>query len=111
MFWKIIIYSEEVISDIRDRQQKENNLIVYNLPDFKNAQISDLHKFIGLLGKSSEVPSFSFDGIEVFRWRNKFNANAIRPFEVALPSNESVNWVFHQKKSIKIQLLFWIFNT
>lgn len=91
---------EDLIAEIRDRKSRENNFIIYNLTDTKNASATDHQTVVDLLSTCKDTPPFDLDNIIVSRLGNKFSSGNIRPLKVTLPSNEHVHWIFSQRKFI-----------
>lgn len=95
-----LLLSEDIITEIYDRKSRENNFIIYNSADSKNAETSDKQMVIDLLSSCDEIPSFNINNIIVSRIGNKFVKGSNRPLKVTLPSNEDVHWIFHNKKAL-----------
>lgn len=97
---------ENTIAEMMDRKFRERNVILYNLPDSKNAAKSDCQKFIELLSPCSDDLPFKIGDIKVRRLGNKFVNGKVRPLKITLPTVNDVHWLFHHKRDICKDKLF-----
>lgn len=97
---KVLYLNEDIITEITDRLERKNNILIFNMKDSKDSANTDKVAIINLLSKVEQQPPFDLNSIIVSRMGNKFVAEKPRPIKVSLPLSEHVHWVLKNKKHI-----------
>lgn len=90
--------SEDIISELHERQKRANNLLIFNLPEPDNVS-DDLDQVKTLVTKAAGASITDINDIKVFRFGKK-NKNGHRPLKVVLKSNRDVHAVIKNKHNI-----------
>lgn len=91
-----------IFKELKDREIREKNVILYNYPDSKYAASSDAVNIKKLFLESdiaSDIP-FEVDEIRTRRIGKSFIKNKTRPLILSLNQAESVSWLFKNKSNI-----------
>lgn len=97
---KLQFNTENIISELHDRQSREKNIIIYNLDDSPNAASTDINVIQELFNKCSESLPFELNELLIQRLGNKFSRGKNRPLKITVPSVSNVHWIYSQKKFI-----------
>lgn len=83
-----------------ERNNRENNILIFNFPDSKGATNSDLPEVRKLFQDSGLNLPFDLNKIKVFRLGKDYYNDKCRPLKVSFYSPDHVNWIFKNKKQI-----------
>ncbi|CAH0553575.1 unnamed protein product [Brassicogethes aeneus] len=89
---------EDIITEIAERKKRENNLIIFNLPESETTDECKIKEILSNITNEDIM-------IKITRRLGKENSNSVRPLKIELIKKEDVYTVLKNKHKLKTQEL------